>query len=385
LRLVTVIIAVLIAALSADPAHGQPPSPAATSADGGASSTGAPQQVSGSADPGAPRRAGWVFLPGVTYTPDHGLTVAGAAMRYFRRDTRAERASSMVLSVEASVQGKGMVSLDPNVWLAGGDYHLGGSAWVSYLDYSYFGIGNDTRMADGEDFTAVRVQVRPELVRRIARHVYAGALYEFRHEEMTDVEDGGMLAAGVVPGGSGGLVSGLGLLLRWDSRDHSFSPRSGGVASLSPRVYSTALGSDFDFTRLVLQASWFFGLGGDHVVAVDGQVDMRGGDPPFSHMSQAGGTGLMRGMLVGRFRDQHFAAAQVEYRYPLFWRFGGVAFGGLGRVASSLGELDFSGLKYSVGGGLRFAIQQQERITVRLDVGKSNDDSAFYLALLEAF
>ena len=58
-----------------------------------------------------------MFLPGVTYTPDHGLTVAGAAMRYFRRDTRGERASSMVLSVEASVQGKGMVSLDPNVWI----------------------------------------------------------------------------------------------------------------------------------------------------------------------------------------------------------------------------------------------------------------------------
>ncbi len=385
MRLVTVIIAVLIAALSADPAHGQPGPPAATSPDGGASSTGAPQEVSGSAEPAAYRRAGWVFLPGVTYTPDHGLTVAGAAMRYFRRDTRAERASSMVLSVEASVEGKGIVSLDPNVWLADGDYHLGGTAWVSYLDYSYFGVGNDTRMADGEDFTAVRVQVRPELVRRVARSFYAGALYELRHEEMTDVEDGGMLDAGEVPGGGGGLVSGAGLLLRWDSRDHSFSPRSGGVASLSPRVYTSALGSDFDFTRLLLEASWFFGLGGDHVVAVDGQVDLRGGDPPFSHMSQAGGSRLLRGMLVGRFRDQHFAGAQVEYRYPLFWRFGGVVFGGLGRVASELGDFDFSGLKYSAGGGLRFAIQPQERIHVRLDVARSNDDDAFYFALLEAF
>jgi hypothetical protein len=385
LRLVTVIIAVLIAALCADAAHGQVPPPATTSPGGGASSTGAPEQVSGTADPAARRQAGWVFLPGVTYTPDHGLTVAGAAMRYFRPGTRAERASSMVLTVEASVQGKGMVSLDPSVWLADGDYHLGGTAWVSYLDYSYFGIGNDTRMADGEDFTAVRVQVRPELVRRIARSIYAGALHDLRHEEMTDVEDGGMLDAGAVPGSGGGLVSGLGLLLRWDSRDHSFSPRSGGVASVSPRVYSSALGSDFDFTRLVLEASWFFGLGGDHVVAVDGQADLQAGDPPFGNMAQAGGSRLLRGMLVGRFRDMHFVGAQVEYRYPLFWRFGGVAFGGLGRVAAELGDFDFSGLKYSAGGGLRFALQQQERITVRLDVGKSNDDSAFYFALLEAF
>ncbi len=384
MRLHTAIFAGSIAALSAELAHGQPPPPAVESPEAG-SAQGAPQQVTGTAEPAPARRAGWVFLPGVTYTPDHGLTVAGAAMRYFRRETRAVRASSMVLTVEASVEGKGMVSFDPNVWFAGGDYHLGGTAWVSYLDYSYFGIGNDTRMADGEGFTAVRAQVRPELVRRIAPSLYAGALVEFRHEEVTDVEDGGMLDAGEVRGGGGGLVSGAGLLLRWDSRDHSFSPRSGGVASLSPRVYGAALGSDFDFTRLLFEASWFFGLGGDHVVAVDGQMDLRRGDPPFSHMSTAGGSRLLRGMLVGRFRDQHYVGAQVEYRYPLFWRFGGVAFGGLGRVAPELRDFDFSGLKYSAGGGLRFAIQQQERITVRLDVARSNDDSAFYFALLEAF
>jgi outer membrane protein assembly factor BamA len=343
-------------------------------------------QVSGGAEPEpAPRPAGWVVLPGVAYTPDHGLTVAGALMRYFRRGSPGERTSRVVLTVEASASGRGMVSLDPDVWFADGLYHLGGSTWVSYLDYTYFGVGNETRFADGEDYTAVRTTLRPEVVRRIAGNFYAGALYEARYEDVSKVEDSGMLDAGEVTGSGGGLVSGLGMLLRWDSRDNSFAPRSGGLVTLSPRIYSSVLGSDFDFRRLVLDGSWFFGLGGDHVLAVDGQVDLRGGDPPFSYMSQAGGSGLMRGMLEGRFRDRHFIAAQVEYRYPLWWRFGGVAFAGLGRVAPTIGDFDLTGLKYSVGGGLRFAIKPRERIHVRLDVARSNDDSAYYFALLEAF
>jgi outer membrane protein assembly factor BamA len=331
------------------------------------------------------RRSGWVFLPGVTYTPDRGLTFAGGALRYFRSDEPDARTSRAVLTVEASVSGRGTVSFDPAVWLQGGRFHLGGTAWVSYLDYAYFGVGNDTRMEDREDYTAVRATVRPELVMRITRELYGGAVYEFRYENQVDVEKGGDLAAGRPSGAEGAVISGLGGLLRWDSRGHAFTPRSGGLVTLSPRLYRRELGGQYDFTRLLLEASWFFSLGGEHVLGVDGRVDLRGGEPPFTYLSGAGGSHLLRGMLEGRFRDRHFAGAQVEYRSPLWWRLGGAAFVGLGRVAGRLDEFRPSGLKYSVGGGVRFAIQEDERITIRLDYGRSADDSGFYLAMLEAF
>ena len=407
------LIGCLLAVLPAGSAHGQPPPSAlavpepgptpprpvvrAADLDGAALGDGSHGAAAADDDvetdqvieaPGRasePRRAGWVFLPGVTYTPDRGLFASGAAMRYFDLDDDHARASRMVMTVDAGTSGRGMVSFDPNMWLDGGRYNLAGTVWVSYLDYPYFGIGNQSHMSEREDFTALRFTARPELVRRITRSLLAGALYEARYEEVTDTEARGQLDTGMAPGSGGGLVSGLGLILRWDSRDHAFTPRSGGVATISPRVYQSFLGSDFDFTLLLMEASWFFSLGGDHVLAVDGRIDLRGGDPPFSHLSQAGGKRLLRGMLEGRFRDQHFAGAQVEYRYPLFWRFGGVFFAGLGRVAHTISEFDLAGMKYSAGGGLRFAIQEDERITVRFDVGKSNDDSAFYFALLEAF
>lgn len=333
------------------------------------------------------RRGGWVFLPGVTYSPDRGLTFAGGALRYFRAPGQDDdsRASSVVFTLEASVSKRGMVSFDPDVWIADERYHLGGTAWVSYLDYAYFGVGNDTTMQDREDYTSVRWSVRPELVRRITRALYAGAVYELRYENQTEISEGGELAMARVPGAQGAIISGLGALLRYDTRDHAFTPRSGGLVTLSPRAYMTELGGDHDFTRLLLEASWFFSLGGDHVLAADGRLDLRGGQPPFTYLSSGGGSRLLRGMLEGRYRDMQFVGAQAEYRFPLFWRLGGAAFAGAGRVARQVSELTPDGLHYAGGGGLRFAIQKDERITVRLDYGRSRDDSGFYLAMLEAF
>ena len=334
-----------------------------------------------------PRRGGWVFLPGITYSPDRGLTVAGGALRYFRAPGQDDdaRASNVRLTLEASVSGRGMVSFDPDVWIADERYHLGGTVWVSYLDYAYFGVGNDTTMQDREDYTALRGSVRPELVRRITRALYAGAVYEFRYENQTEISGEGDLAMEAVPGAQGETISGLGALLRYDTRDHAFTPRSGGLVTLSPRAYMTELGSDHDFTRLLLEASWFFSLGGDHVLAADGRLDLRGGEPPFTYLSSGGGSRLLRGMLEGRYRDMQFVGAQTEYRFPLFWRFGGAAFAGAGRVARHVSELTPDGLHYAGGAGLRFAVQKDERITVRLDYGRSRDDSGFYLAMLEAF
>lgn len=380
-RFITSLLAAATAAAPAS-AWAQAPRPETTAATttGGVDSDAAVERTGSQS-----QRGGWVFLPGITYTPDRGLTLAGGALRYFRSDEPGARASRVVLTVEASMSKRGMVSFDPDVWLRAGRFHLGGTVWVSYLDYAYFGVGNDTRMADREDYTAVRGTVRPELVTRITRELYAGAVYEGRYEEQVEVEQGGELAAGQAVGADGCFISGLGLLLRWDSRDHAFTPRSGGLVTLSPRLYRKELGGEYDFTRLLLDASWFFSLGGDHVLGVNGRVDLRGGQPPFTYLSAAGGSRLLRGMLEGRFRDMHFAGAQAEYRSPLFWRLGGAAFAGLGRVAGALDEFALSGLKYSVGGGVRFAIQEDERITVRLDYGKSADDSGFYLSMLEAF
>ena len=104
-------------------------------------------------------------------------------------------------------------------------------------------------------------------------------------ECLADGDDLADVVGGVV-GDQGGFLSGVGGILRWDSRDHSLAPRAGGVLSFSPRIYRRGLGSDYDFGRLLVDGSWFFGLGGSYVVAFDGRGDFRTGDPPFQRANE---------------------------------------------------------------------------------------------------
>lgn len=364
------------------PEPGDEPPPPAGAASSAAELEAADREVD---DEPSESTRGWVILPGVSYTPERGLTAGGALLRYFRLENRRRaRLSSLGVRGEASLKGRGELRFDPSLWMAGDRLNLGGSVSASYFDYPYYGIGNDTPAEAREDFTAFRADARLEVAARMWRALYGGVLYDFRREDITEVEEGGMVDSGAV-GGDGGILSGVGGILRWDSRDHTFAPRRGGVVSFSPRLYRQGIGSDHDFARMVFDGSWFVGLGGRHVVALDGRADFRTGDPPFDHMSLAGGSRLLRGMIEGRFRDNHYLAGQVEYRFPLFWRLGGVAFGGGGRVADELRDFDLSGWKWAGGGGLRFAVNRDERINLRLDGGATAEGANFYLAIGEAF
>ena len=80
------------------------------------------------------------------------------------------------------------------------------------------------------------------------------------------------------------------------------------------------------------------------------------------------------------------AVIQAEYRVPIFWRIGVVAFGDIGNVSDDIGSLDFSNLKYSYGAGLRFALDRLEKLNLRFDYGATTHfGHGFYLQLGEAF
>jgi hypothetical protein len=335
-------------------------------------------------DPGA-RARGWVYLPGLYYTPERGLIISGAVLRYFRPYDSDQRLSRVALQAGASFDGRAEIDLDPELYLRSDRLIIDGSSQLTYFDHAFYGIGNDTPSEARETYTALRLDARAEVIHQLIREVYAGGVYDFRYQDIRNLEPGGALAAGAVRGADGGFLSGVGALIRWDSRDHSIWPRRGGRITFSPRFYRGFLGSGHDFDRWLIDGSWFFHLGGDHILGLDARADFRTGSPPFDHLSMAGGGRLLRGVLEGRFRDNHYLAAQVEYRYPIYGRFSGVAFAGLGRVAGALDELSPGGLKYSLGGGLRFAVNPAERIHLRLDIGKGTGDLNVYLRILEAF
>ena len=94
----------------------------------------------------------------------------------------------------------------------------------------------------------------------------------------------------------------------------------------------------------------------------------------------------MRGYFEGRYRDNVYSMLQLEYRQYFWWKFGFVAFAGMGDVAHELLSFKLKNFKYSYGLGLRFLFNKEEKVNLRMDIGIGQDgNSGIYFGIEEAF
>jgi outer membrane translocation and assembly module TamA len=93
----------------------------------------------------------------------------------------------------------------------------------------------------------------------------------------------------------------------------------------------------------------------------------------------------MRGIYAERLQDRCAVVGQVEYRYPIWRKFSGVAFASVGEVAHRVDGFTLSGARYAAGGGLRFALNVEEKLNVRFDVGVGEWGAETYFQFQEAF
>ena len=84
----------------------------------------------------------------------------------------------------------------------------------------------------------------------------------------------------------------------------------------------------------------------NHIIAFNSVLFMNYGGVPFLDMSRVGGDDILRGYASNRFRDHHFSGVQLEYRFPVWWRFGMVVFAGLGDVFRTPADLRLNNLKF---------------------------------------
>jgi len=144
---------------------------------------------------------------------------------------------------------------------------------------------------------------------------------------------------------------------------------------LSSTFCAKALGSDFSYSDIETDFRNFFEVLLGQVIAVQTGMTITGGTVPFQNLARFGGQNFIRGYFDGQYRDKTGIGGQVDYRFPIWWRFGGVAFAGIAQVADEAAHWRMSEFKLACGGGLRFLLNPHDRVTVRLDVGFGNNSS----------
>ncbi len=263
------------------------------------------------------------------------------------------------------------------------------NTFLLYTDYpmEYFGVGNETNLEDQRTLITSDWQFSTFYLFRTWKDWYLGLMYDFYN--YYNVELG--MDTPPLPGDSINFVhnigkqSGLGLKLLMEGRDNRLNAKSGIYVDASFQLFRKGLGGEYDYEYLKTDIRYYTTPFKKITIAAQLRTESKHGDVPIQSLALLGGDYSMRGTYRGRYRDHVLLDSQLEFRFPIYWVFGGVVFNSIGQVAPSYRDLSFGSFHYNYGFGLRLQIDSKNDINLRFDYAISSDQSFFLINFGEAF
>ena len=294
--------------------------------------------------------------------------------------------SNTAVAAGITSSGSWGVGVAQSTRLRGDKLRLDGFLGYADLRYRFYGAGADA----GTTGTSVPVIQKatafaPELLLQVAKRTFVGLRYRGVRVE-TALERGSLppAIAAVLPGSITITSSGFGPRATLDTRDNDMSPSSGVLIDLRANFADEAFGSDFTYQTYELSGNTYR-RAGPGVVALRGSACQASDRTPLFDLCLFGANNDLRGYEVGRYRDRALIAAQAEYRFPVSGRWGGVVFGGWGKVARSFSDLGEEPDLPSIGAGVRWLASEKARVNLSLDVAQGRDGGSVYVYVKESF
>ncbi len=211
-------------------------------------------------------------------------------------------------------------------------------------------------------------------------------------------------AAGTAIGLDGGLVSILQQALIYDTRDFEPDPTRGMYFEIGNEYSARAIGSQFDFDKLMIQVKTFHKLPVGPRTVLAGRFavgNIFGKNAPFfeyqdqwspdGSINALGGARSLRGFRANRFMARSMWFTNWELRARLGekkiagqrFALALVPFFDAGTVRDRWQSLNFDDIRYSYGVGGRLAWNQSTIIS--LDIGKSGEDNLLFFGIGQPF
>lgn len=336
----------------------------------------------------------FAFLPAIGYAIASGYIVGAATSVYFFTDPGKSRNSSILAGAYYTQYNQYWTIINSNVFINKEKYNFIGDWRLYKFPTNTFGLGSNSTPEDVDpiDYNYLKiyevglVEVIPNLYTGIGYHLD----YHFNISEnnpntgQTDFDKYGLTVRS--------FSSGISANLLFDNRANTVNPLKGTYADLQIRQNSTFLGSDKNWSSVLIDAREYFTLpaSSKNVLAFWSYNDFTFGNPPYLDLPSIGwdsynNTG--RGYAQGRFRGKELVYLESEYRF-------GITNNGLLGGVIFANEESFSewpsgvmgSLKPGYGLGVRIKLNKHSNTNLAVDYGFGTQQSrGFYFNLGEVF
>jgi outer membrane protein assembly factor BamA len=325
----------------------------------------------------------WAAFPILASSTETGFMYGGMLFHFLPVDEPGRQASTIDLMAFATTEDQYQVILSPNLFFDSNRYRLNFSLNYSSWEANYYGIGNDSS-DEKEEYQSDSIGASFTVERKFYDTFVAGLIGTYAGEEIT-TEAGGMLQTETIAGSSDFEYAGLGIRAGYDTRDNTNAPNFGALATFESMWFGDYLGSDYDFDIQSLDTRYFVPVRKDQVLALSMQLKKAHGDVPFRLLPSPDGTMLLRGIENGRYRDRTLLGVQSGYRFPVWKRFSGALFAEAAQVANDFSDIEFSSFKTSIGLGIRYALNPEQRFNIRADIAWVDGGVGAVINVREAF
>ena len=330
--------------------------------------------------PASVRKGNFVAVPIPFSNPTLGAgMVVGAA--YFYPQTEAQKASQ-----PPSVTGVGAMYTDNDSW----GVALGHSAYWDEDRWRFAGLlghadvtlpllvaGVSSRSLE-IDWLLRGTLVYTSLSRHFGSNWYAGLVMQYLDIEQDFSFD--FVTPDFVLGNTIRSVA-LGPSLSYDTRDVPANAYTGRYFKVTALVNDEGLGSDLGYESYSLSYRSYHQVLASLVFAWEAAGCLRSDEVPLWDACRIG----LRGFPSTDYMGKSSWRAQSEFRWMMSKRWGMAAFAGAGQITESLISSRDYDIIPSYGAGVRFTVQPEQRIVMRLDYGRSSGNDAWYLSVGQAF
>jgi hypothetical protein len=330
-----------------------------------------------------------IAYPTVLYAPETSWEFGISALYVYRanRDT-INRLSEIQGFTFVTVEQQYGTFLEHTLYSDKNKYFFLGQAKFQNFPLSYHGIGMNTPDDKIASVSATEIRIRERVLRQIIPSLYTG--FEVNYERLTNVNFQNETSPLInLPSGNQGSTNlSLGWGVVYDDIHNVLNPRHGHFAELAFLSSREEWGSTFNFNLAFADFRYYTPIHKNNVLAIQAYGQFGSGDIPFNELALMGGERMMRGYYLGRYRDQNYTAAQVEYRmlpFSFAKRWGGSVFASAGSVYPDFQSLKNTNLAWAIGGGPRFLLFPKKDVYNRIDVAFTPEGYGIYFFVGEAF
>ena len=316
-------------------------------------------------------------LAGPAYTPEMGFTVAGGIMLSYKTnpdDSLIQRSSSPIMFGVTSRGGMFFSTIVSTYWLQD-KLRIYGDIWFKDRPDHYWGAGYDNGFSKPKSDSTTAYNrtwwwVNPRFLWQVKTNYFLGLNVDYNYTNASNPSEGVSQDPDYIKYGSINLNSGLGLILRYDSRDVPVNAWEGTYFDLRSTFYSKVFGGDNNYQVYQLDFRQYFQISRPgRTVALQFKSRIGVGNMPYSELSLLGSPFDLRGYNWGRYRDKSMIILLGEYRHMF---------------NKSSGELSRHGLVCWVGTG-SIAQDPSGFRNWLPNLGFGRETSGFYFNFNEAF